>query len=89
LLRVLFFRAALIALPIVIWFVWADISRRRGKPMGSAPWIWLVVAGVALAAASLLVTGLMDVVHPSGEEAPLRSNAGPPHGPAPAPAPSQ
>jgi hypothetical protein len=83
LFRIILFRAALIALPIVAWFIWADISRRRGKPMGSAPWIWLVVAGVGLAALSLIVTGLVDVIHPSGEPAVLNSNAGPPHGSAP------
>ena len=58
-LRILIFRAILIALPVVMWFIWADLSRRRGKPMGSAPWAWLLAAGLVLAAASLLIGGLL------------------------------
>lgn len=59
LLRILFVRVLLIALPIVAWFIWADIARRRGKPMGRAPWAWLLAAGLVLAALSLLIGGLM------------------------------
>jgi len=54
LLRVILLRALLIALPFVVWFLWAWQAKRSGRPMGSTPWAWLVAAGTALFALSLL-----------------------------------
>jgi len=51
LLRLILFRAALIALPILAWSLWAQIARRRGKTPGRTPWAWLIAAGLGLSAA--------------------------------------
>lgn len=63
-LRLILFRAALIALPILAWSLWAQIARRRGKTPGRTPWAWLIAAGLGLAAASLLITGLIAGANP-------------------------
>ena len=49
-------RAALFALPFVIWFGWRTWSRYTGRPMGSTPWPWLFAAGAALVVLSLIGT---------------------------------
>lgn len=54
LLRVLLTRAALFALPFVVWFAWRTWSRRTGRPMGSTPWPWLFAAGAVLVGMSLM-----------------------------------
>jgi hypothetical protein len=61
LLRVLGFRALLIALPFAVWFVWAWWARRTGRPMGSTPYAWLFAAGAFLIGLSLVAT---VVFHP-------------------------
>jgi uncharacterized membrane protein YgdD (TMEM256/DUF423 family) len=58
LIRLVLIRLILVALPILVWLIWAEISRRRGKAMGSTPWAWLVVAGLLLFAGSFIATGL-------------------------------
>ncbi|MEI7932683.1 MAG: hypothetical protein WCI21_06480 [Alphaproteobacteria bacterium] len=63
-LRLILFRAALIALPILVWSFWAEVARRRGKPLRATPWIWLLTAGLAMAAASLLIAGLVGSANP-------------------------
>lgn len=47
-------RGFLVALPFLVWLVWAWRARRTGRPMGSTPWAWLFAAGMALFAASLI-----------------------------------
>ena len=49
-LRVLILRAALVAAPFVIWFVWRARARRSGREMGSTPFAWLFAAGLAFLA---------------------------------------
>jgi hypothetical protein len=44
----------LVIAPFAVWFVWREVARRRGRPMGSTPWAWLVSCGALLAAASLI-----------------------------------
>src|SRR4051812_25134322 len=56
LLRILLPRLLLFALPFALRFVWREVARRTGRPMGSAPWTWLIAGGAALAAASLLAS---------------------------------
>jgi hypothetical protein len=56
LLRVVALRAALVALPFVLWFLWAAWARRTGRPMGSTPWPWLFAAGALLVGLSLIGT---------------------------------
>jgi hypothetical protein len=51
----------LIALPFAVWFLWAWVARRTGRPMGSTPWPWLFAAGTALFGLSLIGT---VVFHP-------------------------
>ena len=55
-LRVLLTRALLVAAPFVVWFVWREVARRTGRPMGSTPWPWLLAAGLVLVGLSLMVT---------------------------------
>lgn len=52
-------RLLLVALPFLLWLGWMEIAKRRGKPLGSTPWAWLLAAGLALAAISLIVGGLL------------------------------
>ena len=54
LLRIVLLRALLMAVPFAAWFLWSWQARRTGRPMGSTPWAWLVAAGTALFALSLL-----------------------------------
>ncbi len=54
LLRVFLLRSVLIALPFVVWFVWAEYSKRTGRPMGATPWAWLCTASAILFGLSLL-----------------------------------
>jgi len=56
LLRVILIRAALFAAPFVLWWLWAEWSRRTGREMGSTPWPWLFAAGGVLVALSLMAT---------------------------------
>jgi hypothetical protein len=56
LLRLVAIRAGLVALPFVLWFVWAWWARRTGRAMGSTPWPWLFAAGAALVGLSLIAT---------------------------------
>jgi hypothetical protein len=55
---VFLFRAILIALPFVAWFVWKAWAERNGRPMGATPWAWLAAAGGVLFGLSLLATPL-------------------------------
>ena len=55
-LRVLLPRLVLFLVPFVIWFVWREVARRTGRPMGATPWAWLFGAGALLAALSLMAT---------------------------------
>ena len=54
--RAYLIRAALVALPFVVWFAWAWWAKRTGRPMGSTPWPWLFAAGAALVVLSLIGT---------------------------------
>jgi type VI protein secretion system component VasK len=56
--RVLLTRALLVALPFVVWFVWREVARRTGRPMGSTPWAWLVTVGALLVGLSLMATAV-------------------------------
>jgi hypothetical protein len=58
LLRVLILRAALVALPFVVWFIWRAWAMRTGRPMGSTPYAWLFAAGMALVGLSLIGTAV-------------------------------
>jgi hypothetical protein len=49
-------RVVLVAIPFLIWFAWAAWARRSGRPMGTTPWPWLVVASALILAASLMGT---------------------------------
>ena len=57
-LRILLSRAFLVAAPFVVWFVWREVARRTGRPMGSTPWAWLVAVGAALVGLSLMATAV-------------------------------
>ena len=58
LLRIVLLRLLIFATPFAVYFVWRDVARRTGRPMGSTPWTWLVAAGALLAALSLIVTAV-------------------------------
>ena len=57
-LRFLLLRIVLVVLPLVIWIGWAEISRRRGRPIGETPWAWLIAAGFGLFILSLAATAV-------------------------------
>ena len=56
LLRLAISRAALIAVPFVVWFIWAWWAKRTGRAMGATPYAWLFAIGAVLVALSLMVT---------------------------------
>jgi TRAP-type C4-dicarboxylate transport system permease small subunit len=56
LLRLLITRAALIALPFVVWFAWRWWARRTGREMGATPYAWLFAIGAVLVGLSLMAT---------------------------------
>lgn len=55
-LSLVLFRAALVATPFVIWFIWRSWAIRNGREMGATPWAWLAGIGALLAALSLVAT---------------------------------
>jgi hypothetical protein len=61
LLRTVLIRAAFFLLPFVVFFLWREAARRRGRPMGSTPWTWLTAAGATLAALSLVLSALFPM----------------------------
>jgi hypothetical protein len=54
--EVLAWRAALVAAPFVVWFIWRAWARRTGREMGATPWPWLFGVGCVLAGLSLVAT---------------------------------
>lgn len=58
LLRELAPRLVLVAAPFVAWFVWREVARRTGRPMGSTPWTWLVAVAGLLLGLSLIATAV-------------------------------
>ena len=46
------------ALPFALYFLWREMARRTGRPMGSTPWGWLVGAGCVLIGLSLMATAI-------------------------------
>ena len=58
-IRLWLLRGVLIALPFVAWFVWSSLARRLGRPVPRAPYAWLFLVGIALAATSLVATVLL------------------------------
>jgi type VI protein secretion system component VasK len=54
------FRIFLIAVPFIIWFIWREVARRTGRPMGATPWAWLAAAGAVLFGLSLMATSLFQ-----------------------------
>lgn len=60
LLRLILMRAALVALPFVVWFAWREVARRTGRPMGSTPWAWLAAAAGVLFGLSLMATAVFQ-----------------------------
>lgn len=56
--EVLIFRLLLITVPFIAWFIWREVARRTGRPMGVTPWVWLVAAAGLLFGLSLMATAL-------------------------------
>jgi hypothetical protein len=59
--EVLAWRAALVAAPFVVWFIWRAWAGRTGREMGATPWPWLFGAGCLLAGLSLVAS---VILHP-------------------------
>ena len=57
-IRVWLIRAALVALPFVIWFAWMRLT--RGSELRAPPWPWLFLAGLGLVAVSTGATVLLS-----------------------------
>jgi len=58
-------RAALFAVPFLVWGLWWAWSRRTGRPMGSTPYAWLFAAGAVLVGLSLIGT---VALHPDNRD---------------------
>ncbi len=58
LLRELGPRLLLVAAPFAVWFVWREVARRSGRPMGSTPWTWLTAIAGLLLGLSLVATAV-------------------------------
>lgn len=56
LLSQLLWRGLLVATPFVVWFIWRDVARRTGRPMGATPWTWLTAIAGVLLGLSLMAT---------------------------------
>ena len=82
LLKVILFRALLVAAPFAMWFIWREIARRTGRPMGATPWAWLIAAGAALLGISLLVMVLFQGDHRGERYVPAEVGPGGKVGPA-------
>lgn len=57
-MRLLFARLLLVAVPFAIWFAYRWSVRRRGRALPDTPYAWLFLAGVALLTGSLFATAL-------------------------------
>jgi hypothetical protein len=57
-------------LPSAIYWVYLSIRRQQGLPYRDIPWIWLVVAGLVLAAVSLSVLWFDQGADPTGRYVP-------------------
>lgn len=75
LLSVILFRAVLVAVPFVVWFVWRAWATRHGKPMGATPWAWLVAAGAVLVGLSLVVSVFFQDDHKDQVYVPAEASA--------------
>ncbi|HEX5377051.1 MAG TPA: hypothetical protein VFW47_00675 [Phenylobacterium sp.] len=56
--RLLIERVLLLAAPFAAWFIWREVARRTGRPMGSTPWPWLFAAGAVLVGLSLMASAM-------------------------------
>ena len=59
-LRVLLLRAALMATPFLLWFIWQAWARRNGREPGATPWPWLFAIAGLLLGVSLLATAIFN-----------------------------
>jgi len=75
LLRILISRAALVALPFLLWFAWREVARRTGREMGSTPWAWLAAAGGMLVGLSLMATAVFHTDNRGQRYVPAEVNA--------------
>ncbi len=57
-IRLMLFRALLIAAPFAVWFAYRWWAKRAGRPLPPTPYVWLFLAGVALMTASIFATAL-------------------------------
>jgi hypothetical protein len=58
LLRLLLLRAALMATPFLLWFVWRAWATRNGREPRPTPWPWLFAIAGLLLGLSLMATAL-------------------------------
>jgi len=58
LLSLFLLRAALVAAPFVVWFLWQAWRRRSGREPRPTPWPWLIAAAGLLLGASLMATAI-------------------------------
>ena len=57
-IRLLFARLLLVAVPFAIWFAYRWYVKRQGRPLPDTPYAWLFLAGVGLMTGSLFLTAL-------------------------------
>lgn len=73
--RVILIRMLLFALPFAVFFVWREVARRTGRPMGATPWTWLAAIGATLAALSLIATAMVHRGADTGTYVPAQARA--------------
>jgi len=81
--RVILIRLLLLVLPVLVYLAWRYWSHRRalasGQPgldLKEGPWLWLILAGAALAIGSLVLLRLTAGEPPGGAYVPPRLEDG-------------
>ena len=59
-IRVMWARLLLVAIPFAVWFAYRWWVKQQGRPLPSTPYAWLFLAGVGLMSGSIFATALLE-----------------------------
>lgn len=59
-IRLMWARLLLVAVPFLIWFAYRWYVKRQGRPLPGTPYAWLFLAGVGLMSGSIFATALTE-----------------------------
>ena len=59
-IRLMWARLLLVAVPFLIWFAYRWWVKRQGRPLPATPYVWLFLAGVGLMTGSIFATALTE-----------------------------